>query len=794
MAWDRIGQVHSTPPTLAHGDDAAGSFTTDGRLRVDANVTVQGAAGGTSSSFNAAIPSTGTAAGASDGTNMKPLLVDGSGNLKVNIAAGSSSGTEYADGAARGSATGTLAMGDDGTNVQALACDSSGNLKANLNQYTPVAGKLPVDGSGVTQPVSAASLPLPSGAATSAAQTTGNASLSSIDGKTPALGQAAMAASVPVAIASNQGAIPITDNSGSLTVDNGGTFAVQAAQSGTWNITNVSGTVSLPTGAATAAKQPALGTAGTPSSDVITVQGAASMTALKVDGSAVTQPVSGTVTANIGTTNGLALDATLTGGTQKTKIVDGSGNVIGATSNALDVNIKSGASSGTQYTEDAAAAADPIGTALIMVRADSPAAVTSADGDNVAARATNKGELYVKHIDAIPVTDNSGSLTVDNGGTFPVQAAQSGTWTVQPGNTANTTAWKVDGSAVTQPVSAASLPLPSGAATAAKQPALGTAGSASADVITVQGIASMTALKTDGSAVTQPVSGAVTANAGTNLNTSALALESGGNLATIAAAVAAEDSASADADKGVRMLAVRKATPANTSGTDGDYEVPQMSAGRLWVSATVDAALPAGTNGIGKLTSNSGVTIGAVEIAASQSVAVTQATASSLKCEPAGNVAHDGADSGNPVKVGAYAINAERTAVANADRVDLVADLTGKQIVLPYSNPENIVAGNPSAITNTTSTSVIAAAGAGVRLYITSLTVTNSHATVGTLVQITDGSGGTVLWQGYAAAAGGGVAITFNSPLRTTANTALHAVCGTTGANVYVSAQGYKGA
>lgn len=48
-------------------------------------------------------------------------------------------------------------------------------------------------------------------------------------------------------------------------------------------------------------------------------------------------------------------------------------------------------------------------------------------------------------------------------------ATQSGTWTVQPGNTANTTAWKVDGSAVTQPVSAASLPLPTGAATAALQ-------------------------------------------------------------------------------------------------------------------------------------------------------------------------------------------------------------------------------------------------------------------------------------------------------------------------------------
>lgn len=36
--------------------------------------------------------------------------------------------------------------------------------------------------------------------------------------------------------------------------------------------------------------------------------------------------------------------------------------------------------------------------------------------------------------------------------TGTIAATQSGTWTVQPGNTANTTAWKVDGSAVTQPV------------------------------------------------------------------------------------------------------------------------------------------------------------------------------------------------------------------------------------------------------------------------------------------------------------------------------------------------------
>lgn len=43
----------------------------------------------------------------------------------------------------------------------------------------------------------------------------------------------------------------------------------------------------------------------------------------------------------------------------------------------------------------------------------------------------------------LSVDDNGSSLTVDNGGTFAVQATQAGTWTVQPGNTANTTAWLV---------------------------------------------------------------------------------------------------------------------------------------------------------------------------------------------------------------------------------------------------------------------------------------------------------------------------------------------------------------
>lgn len=75
-----------------------------------------------------------------------------------------------------------------------------------------------VDAAGELQ-VDVLSSALPSGAATLTAQNTGNASLSSIDTKTPALGQALMAASVPVAIASNQSAIPVSSSNLPTTAD-----------------------------------------------------------------------------------------------------------------------------------------------------------------------------------------------------------------------------------------------------------------------------------------------------------------------------------------------------------------------------------------------------------------------------------------------------------------------------------------------------------------------------------------------------------------------------------------------
>ncbi len=159
-------------------------------------------------------------------------------------------------------------------------------------------------------------------------------------------------------------------------------------------------------------------------------------------------------------------------------------------------------------------------------------------------------------------------------------------------------------------------------------------------------------------------------------------------------------------------------------------------------------------------------------------------------------VAHDAADSGSPQKVGGRARSSEIAAVANNDRSDFLTDLVGKLIVLPYANPENFVSGAiTSAMTGTTSTSLIAAPASGLRNYITQITVSNSHATIGTDIVIQDGSGGTTLYVIPAGAVYGGAVLTFPTPLRQpTTATAIYCANVTTGSSTKVSASGYKGA
>lgn len=125
--------------------------------------------------------------------NNRPVeaLADASGALIVTVAGGpSGSASTVADGAdvAQGSTTATAAPADGTGNYSVIAGIKRGLLNwATLLSRIPalVSGRMPVDGSGVTQPVSAAALPLPTGASTSANQTTANASLSNLDTKTP---------------------------------------------------------------------------------------------------------------------------------------------------------------------------------------------------------------------------------------------------------------------------------------------------------------------------------------------------------------------------------------------------------------------------------------------------------------------------------------------------------------------------------------------------------------------------------------------------------------------------------
>lgn len=157
-----------------------------------------------------------------------------------------------------------------------------------------------------------------------------------------------------------------------------------------------------------------------------------------------------------------------------------------------------------------------------------------------------------------------------------------------------------------------------------------------------------------------------------------------------------------------------------------------------------------------------------------------------------GAIAHNAALTANPVAIGGYATTVEASGVHNGDVVQFVSDITGKQIILPYANPENFISGTTaSGIVNTSDRQIIAAQGGSLRIYVTSLLVTNAHASVGTVVNIKDGS--TVIHRGYAAANGGGFSMTFPVALKLTANSALNAACVTTGSSVEVSAAGYKG-
>lgn len=137
-----------------------------------------------------------------------------------------------------------------------------------------------------------------------------------------------------------------------------------------------------------------------------------------------------------------------------------------------------------------------------------------------------------------------------------------------------------------------------------------------------------------------------------------------------------------------------------------------------------------------------------------------------------------------PVLV-ATGLSANPTVVTTGCGVDLLATLIGALVARPYSIPEADwqYAAAAGGITGTTDVVLKAAAAAGVRTYVTSIDVRNAHASVATEVVIKDGA--TVIWrQLLPAAMSAPVEISFPTPLRGTAATAVYFACLTTRAQV----------
>jgi hypothetical protein len=143
--------------------------------------------------------------------------------------------------------------------------------------------------------------------------------------------------------------------------------------------------------------------------------------------------------------------------------------------------------------------------------------------------------------------------------------------------------------------------------------------------------------------------------------------------------------------------------------------------------------------------------------------------------------------------LGVEGLSTEKTAVTTGNYGRLVSDLVGKLITMPYAPNQLWVKGTTAAMTATTSTQLIAAVASN-KIYLSTLTCGNSHATVGTFVNVQDGSGGTTIWTVPAAAVYGGATLNFVPPIATTNGNGVYVVNATTGANVICSGSGYSGA
>lgn len=142
-----------------------------------------------------------------------------------------------------------------------------------------------------------------------------------------------------------------------------------------------------------------------------------------------------------------------------------------------------------------------------------------------------------------------------------------------------------------------------------------------------------------------------------------------------------------------------------------------------------------------------------------------------------------------------------RSSSGSTSMIGTTTDRSLTTVNQPYSMTAsrwNYAAATGGIVNTTTAVTVMAAGGASVRNYVTSIQVMAEALGTATELAIRDGAGGTVLWRTKIGTGGltGGLSVKFPVPLKGTADTLLEIVTLTasgTGA-VYFNAQGYQGA
>lgn len=220
---------------------------------------------------------------------------------------------------------------------------------------------------------------------------------------------------------------------------------------------------------------------------------------------------------------------------------------------------------------------------------------------------------------------------------------------------------------------------------------------------------------------------------------------------------------------------------ATTAATEDNVAPIRITAQRgAHVNLRNNAGTELGTAGAPVRTDPTGTTTqpvsGTVTANAGTGTFSTQIAAETTnRVEVHGDVAHDVAAAGNPVLCGLRANQNEPAAVADADSTYAWGDQQGRTVVAPHF-PANAAGAThgPISVNATASgnTTVVSAPGASLSIYVVGFWLSN-QGTAKIRAALTDGAAGASRYRGTLAADGGGVTRDLMVPWKLTANTAL---------------------